>query len=114
LLRVLVHFYYALQALCLTVCYTYCSLLAAPICDTHAHTVFVGNLAWGTTDQDLESHFSSLGGVQSAQVQVVPSGRSKGWGLVTFAQPEQASSAVELLGDSSLHERRLTIRLDRK
>jgi RNA recognition motif-containing protein len=89
-------------------------LTAAASFVTHAHTVFVGNLAWGTTDQDLESHFSSLGGVQSAQVQVAPSGRSKGWGLVTFAQPEQASSAVELLGDSSLHERRLTIRLDRK
>ncbi|KAG5191632.1 hypothetical protein JKP88DRAFT_191549 [Tribonema minus] len=77
-------------------------------------TVFVGNLAWGTTNEDLVAHFVSMSGMLTAEVQYTPSGRSKGWGLVTFAEPEQALAAVELLAESTLHERRLTVRLDRK
>lgn len=44
-------------------------------------TVFVGNLSWGTTSEDLKAFMSSLGEVVSAEVQShADSGRSKGWG----------------------------------
>ncbi|CAM9618725.1 unnamed protein product, partial [Ectocarpus sp. 13 AM-2016] len=44
-------------------------------------TVFVGNLSWGTTSEDLRTFMGSLGEVVSAEVQShADSGRSKGWG----------------------------------
>ncbi|CAN0591061.1 unnamed protein product [Laminaria digitata] len=44
-------------------------------------TVFVGNLSWGTTSDDLRAFMCSLGEVVSAEVQShADSGRSKGWG----------------------------------
>lgn len=44
-------------------------------------TVFVGNLSWGTTSEDLRAFMSALGEVVSAEVQShADSGRSKGWG----------------------------------
>ncbi|CAM9642995.1 unnamed protein product [Ascophyllum nodosum] len=79
-----------------------------------ACTVFVGNLAWGTTDDDLLTTFQSIGAVKSAHVQIAPSGRSKGWGLVTYSDPAEAEQAVTELNNTTLHERRLTVRLDRK
>ena len=43
--------------------------------------MFVGNLSWGTTSEDLRNFMGSLGEVVSADVQShADSGRSKGWG----------------------------------
>lgn len=51
---------------------------AAPVSSS---TVFVGNLSWGTTSDDLRAFMASLGEVLSAEVQShADSGRSKGWG----------------------------------
>lgn len=51
--------------------------VAAPV----SSTVFVGNLSWGTTSEDLRNFMGSLGEVVSADVQShADSGRSKGWG----------------------------------
>ncbi|KAG5180815.1 hypothetical protein JKP88DRAFT_270148 [Tribonema minus] len=77
-------------------------------------TVFVGNLAWTTTTEDLTEHFSTMNGMVSAEVQATAAGRSKGWGLATFSTPEQATAACELMAETSLHDRRLTVRLDKK
>ncbi|CAM9807472.1 unnamed protein product [Chrysoparadoxa australica] len=82
--------------------------------DIITDTIFVGNLAWGATDEDLIAHFSQEGQITSAQVQLGPSGRSKGWALVKFANPEDAARAVDGLNSSVLHERKLIVRLDRK
>ncbi|CAN0066271.1 unnamed protein product [Ectocarpus sp. 12 AP-2014] len=80
-----------------------------------ACTVFVGNLAWGTTDDDLLATFQqTAGAVVSAHVQIAPSGRSKGWGLVKYSSPAETENAVTELNNTMLHERRLTVRLDRK
>lgn len=50
---------------------------AAPV----SSTVFVGNLSWGTTSDDLRVFMATLGEVVSAEVQShADSGRSKGWG----------------------------------
>jgi RNA recognition motif-containing protein len=44
-------------------------------------TVFVGNLAWNTTDEELRDFMAQSGTVTSATVQShADSGRSKGWG----------------------------------
>lgn len=54
----------------------------APTHNSHVNsTVFVGNLSWSTTSDDLRAFMASLGEVVSAEVQShADSGRSKGWG----------------------------------
>jgi len=81
---------------------------------TRVSAVFVGNLAWGTTDEDLKEHFDEQHPTVSATVQVTPSGRSKGWGLLVYDSPESALEAVNTMNDTVLQDRKLTVRLDRK
>jgi RNA recognition motif-containing protein len=45
------------------------------------NVVFIGNLAWGTTEEGLRAFASSVGPVLSVQIQThADTGRSKGWG----------------------------------
>ena len=56
----------------------------------------------------------SAGQVMSATVQIhEDTGRSKGWALVRFATPEQASFACHQFGLQEFHDRQLSVRLDR-
>jgi len=73
--------------------------------------LFVGGLAWATTEETLRSHFESCGEVVEAKVITDrETGRSRGFGFVTFAEAEQAQAAIEELSDSELDGR--TIRVD--
>ena len=47
--------------------------------------VYVGNLTWTVSWQDLKDHFKTIGPVLNADVMQEPDGRSKGCGLVKFA-----------------------------
>lgn len=58
-------------------------------------TVFVGNLPWSVTDDELASQFSSLQGFDSAEIVKKNNGLSKGFGFVNFQNAEDASSLVE-------------------
>ncbi len=53
--------------------------VAGPVEDSH--TVFVGNLSWNTTDEDLETHMKQAGKVIKATVQK-RGNKSRGFGLV--------------------------------
>jgi len=56
-------------------------------------TIFVGHLAQGTDAARLESHFSQFGRVVDSDVRIDPStGRSKGFGFITFAEPPMAEA----------------------
>ena len=60
--------------------------------------LFVGSLAWGTTDQTLKSHFEQAGAVESANVIMDKmSGRSRGFGFVEMTNDEDAEKAIEML-----------------
>jgi len=73
--------------------------------------LFVGGLAWGTTDQGLRDAFASYGSITEAKViQDRDTGRSRGFGFVTYSSPEEARAAMEALNDSELDGR--TIRVD--
>ncbi len=73
--------------------------------------VFVGGLAWATTDETLRTHFESAGEVTEAKVILDrETGRSRGFGFVTFAADETAAGALESLNGSTLDDR--TIRVD--
>jgi len=76
--------------------------------------VYVGNLSWETSWQDLKDHFRSAGEVVHADVMQGADGRSKGCGLVTFASAREAANAISTLHDSVLHSRSIFVREDRE
>ena len=57
---------------------------------------------------------TACGVVQSARVVRYPDGRSKGWGLVTFADPAGAAEAIANYNDIELMGRKIFIREDRE
>jgi len=78
-------------------------------------SIYVGNLAWATTDQGLRDFFQSYGVVESASVSMTDSGRSKGWGLVNFADNAAAANAIDSLaeGSTELDGRAIFVKWDR-
>ena len=60
--------------------------------------LYVGNLAWTVTDQDLQDVFSEAGTVYSSQVIIDrATNRSRGFGFVEMATDEAAESAIKTL-----------------
>jgi cold-inducible RNA-binding protein len=73
--------------------------------------LFVGSLSWDTNDESLRNAFSDHGEITEAIViSDRDSGRSRGFGFVTFADDEAADKAVAALNGTQLDGR--TIRVD--
>ena len=73
--------------------------------------LFVGGLAWTTTEESLKSHFGAFGDLVEAKVITDrETGRSRGFGFVTFEEADSAAKALENLNGSELDGR--TIRVD--
>ncbi len=72
--------------------------------------LFVGSLAWGTTDDSLREAFESFGAVSDAKVITDrETGRSRGFGFVTFEQPEDADAAIEAMNGAELDGRNIAV-----
>jgi len=72
--------------------------------------LFVGSIAWGTTDATLKAHFEQAGQVESAAVIMDKmSGRSKGFGFVEMASDADAEAAVTKLNGSELDGRKIVV-----
>src|SRR5262245_32188082 len=72
--------------------------------------LYVGNLAYGITDSDLERLFEPHGTVQSAQVIIDrDTGRSKGFGFVGMGTDAEAQAAIAALGGQQVEGRSLTV-----
>ncbi|MGO9057000.1 MAG: RNA recognition motif domain-containing protein [Candidatus Binataceae bacterium] len=72
--------------------------------------LYIGNLAYSTTSEDLEALFSRVGKVESAAVVTDKfSGRSKGFGFVEMADSGEAANAIESLNDSEFQGRRIKV-----
>jgi RNA 3'-terminal phosphate cyclase (ATP) len=77
--------------------------------------LFVGNLDWTCTDEDLHRHMECAGAVSSARVVLNESnGRSKGYGTVEMATKEDALHAIQTLNNSALKGRKIRVQLDQK
>jgi RNA recognition motif-containing protein len=76
--------------------------------------VYVGNLSWDVSWQDLKDHMRSAGEASFAEVMQGSDGRSKGCGVVEFKSPEEAKVAIETLNDSELKGRMIFVREDRE
>jgi RNA recognition motif-containing protein len=72
--------------------------------------LFVGSLAWGTTDATLKKHFEQVGGVESASVIMDRmSGRSKGFAFVEMASDAEANDAITKLNGTELDGRAIVV-----
>jgi RNA recognition motif-containing protein len=72
--------------------------------------LYVGNLSYGVTDNDLMTMFGAHGTVQSAQVIMDrDTGRSKGFGFVEMNSGEEAQAAINGLNEHEIEGRRLTV-----
>lgn len=68
--------------------------------------LYVGNLPYSIDDQALEEFFAQAGAVESAKVITDrETGRSKGFGFVEMATPEEAQGAIEKLNGQDLDGR---------
>jgi RNA recognition motif-containing protein len=73
-----------------------------------AKKLYVGNLPYSFSDNDLQQLFSAHGDVQSAQViKDRDTGRSKGFGFVEMA--DGAEAAIDALNEQDLNGRKLTV-----
>jgi len=72
--------------------------------------LFVGSIAWSTTEEGLKNHFSQAGTVESANIITDrDTGRSKGFGFVEMATPEEAKAAIDMLNGKELDGRELVV-----
>ena len=72
--------------------------------------LFVGGLSWNTTADDLRAAFGNFGSLEEATVLIDRgTGRSRGFGFVTFSKPEEAAVAVERMNGATLDGRSLKV-----
>jgi RNA recognition motif-containing protein len=72
--------------------------------------IYVGNLSYDTTDDELLSAFSDFGEVASAAViKDKLSGNSRGFGFVEMPQKTEAQAAIQALNGQDLNGRKLTV-----
>ena len=79
-----------------------------------SQNLFVGSLAYATTDDSLKAFFEQVGPVKSARVITDrESGRSKGFGFVEFESDDHNQPAVDKLNNGDLDGRAITVTLAR-
>ena len=72
--------------------------------------LYVGNVPFSTTSQDLQSLFAQQGTVESVELIVDKfTGRSRGFAFVTMATPEEGQKAIETLNGYAMDGRNLTV-----
>ena len=72
--------------------------------------IYVGNLPFSTTSQDLESIFGEFGTVESANlIADRETGRSRGFGFVEMSNKEEGDAAIASMNGKELDGRALTV-----
>ena len=76
--------------------------------------LFVGNLSFNTTENDLQDAFAAHGTVTETNLVVDKiSGRPRGFAFVTMGSEEEAQKAIEAMNGASLDGRNLTVNIAR-
>jgi RNA recognition motif-containing protein len=76
--------------------------------------LFVGNLSFKTTENDLQDAFAAHGTVVEATLMMDRmTGRPRGFGFVTMGSPEEAQKAIEGLHGKAVDGRNLTVNIAR-
>jgi len=72
--------------------------------------LYVGNLSFRTTSEELREAFSAVGTVESASViEDRETGRSRGFAFVEMSTPEEAAAAIEQFNGKDFGGRNLTV-----
>lgn len=72
--------------------------------------IYVGNLSWNSTDDDLRAAFEAFGEVSSAKVIMDrETGRSRGFGFVEMPDDNAAKEAIEGMNNKDLQGRTLRV-----
>ena len=80
-----------------------------------SNKLFVGGLSWNTDDHGLRSAFERFGAVQEASVVTDrESGRSRGFGFVTFGDANEAQEAVNEMDGGELDGRTVNVSVARE
>ena len=76
--------------------------------------LFVGNLSFNTTENDLQEAFAAHGSVVEANLMMDRmTGRSRGFAFITYSTPEEAQKAIEAMNGAQLDNRALTVNIAR-
>ena len=79
-----------------------------------SNKLFVGNLSFNTTENDLQDAFAAFGTVTEANLMMDRStNRPRGFGFVTMSSAEEAQKAIEAMNGASLGDRALTVNIAR-
>ena len=72
--------------------------------------LYVGNLSFGVTSDDLHEHFAQAGTVESAKVvEDRDTGRSRGFGFVEMSNADEAQAAIEQFNGQDFDGRNLVV-----
>ena len=72
--------------------------------------IYVGNIPWGVSEEELEGLFGQYGEVNSVRIITDrESGRSKGFGFVEMAQADAGNTAIEALDGNDFSGRDLRV-----
>ena len=75
-----------------------------------AKKLFVGNLDWATTEDELQALFAEFGDIEDhVIIKDKFSGRSKGFGFVTFTNDADGDAAVAKLHETEFKGRKLVV-----
>jgi len=75
-----------------------------------AKNIYVGNLSYSVTEDDLREVFEKIGAVQSIRmIKDNATGRSKGFGFVEMTSDEDAVKAIESLNGTMLMDRAINV-----
>ena len=79
-----------------------------------SNKLYVGNLSFNTTENDLNDAFAAFGTVTEANLIVDRmTNRPRGFGFVTMSSPEEAQKAIDGLNGREIDGRSLTVNLAR-
>jgi RNA recognition motif-containing protein len=72
--------------------------------------VYVGNLGYDVTEEELQQLFNAHGQVESvSMIRDRDTNRSKGFAFVEMPSSTEAQAAIQALNEKEFHERRLTV-----
>lgn len=77
--------------------------------------IYVGNLSYNTTEDELRDYFSQYGNIEDIKLIIdFSTGRSKGFGFITYGSDQECEMAVEKSNGVELSGRKLKVNIARE
>jgi len=74
-----------------------------------SNSVYVGNIAWGTTEQQIGDTFANFGDVTAVKIKTDDTGRSRGFGFVDFSDGSVVPVVITQMNGYTLNGRKLKV-----